>query len=149
MKDWVITSEAFELFLAWLAPDREEAGQKYEALRRRLIVFFECRGCIAAEELADETINRVIRRLPDIRDNYAGDPARYFYGVARYVHLEQSERDGRSEPLPDILPEIADKSGELKGREERALSCLEACLGRLSADDRQLVIRYYHRAIAL
>ena len=44
MKNWELTGEAFDLFLSWLDADRDQAAFKYEALRRRLIVFFDCRG---------------------------------------------------------------------------------------------------------
>jgi hypothetical protein len=34
---WVLTREAFERLLAWLDPDRERAGQKYEKIRQKLV----------------------------------------------------------------------------------------------------------------
>jgi len=36
-KEWVLTQEAFDRLLGWLDPDRESAGEKYEAIRLRLI----------------------------------------------------------------------------------------------------------------
>src|SRR4051794_16211659 len=83
-----ITQESFDRLLEWLDADRERAGYRYEAIRRRLITIFTCRGCREAEALADETINRVTIKLPEIADAYVGDPALYFYGVAQKVHLE-------------------------------------------------------------
>src|SRR6185436_20366300 len=55
-----ITSEAFASFLEWLSPDRDRAGEEYERLRFRLTTFFAQRHCRFPDELADETINRVI-----------------------------------------------------------------------------------------
>ena len=52
--------------LAWLDSDRERAGQKYEEIRCGLIKIFVCQGCTDPEGLADETINRVIRKIPEI-----------------------------------------------------------------------------------
>ena len=49
--------EMFDRFLFWLDPNREEAAIKYEAIRRKLIKIFTCRGCIDAEDLADVTID--------------------------------------------------------------------------------------------
>jgi len=50
----------FADFLAWLNPKDERAGEEYERLRFRLYTFFSQRHCRFAEELVDETINRVI-----------------------------------------------------------------------------------------
>ena len=51
MDNWTLTPELFEQLLDWLNPDREQAGRDYEALRRRLIKLFTCRGCSDPELL--------------------------------------------------------------------------------------------------
>ena len=67
---WVLTQEDFDRLLRWLDANLEAAGKEYEAIRQRLIKIFARRGCSEAEDLADETINRVTetgnysRRLP-------------------------------------------------------------------------------------
>ena len=58
-----ITPEQFSSFLEWLNPDFERAGEEYERLRFRLCRFFSLRGCNFADELADETINRVVLKI--------------------------------------------------------------------------------------
>jgi len=58
-----MTQEAFDLLLAQLDGDREQAAIRYEALRRKLLKFFEWRGCAFTEELADDTIDRIARSL--------------------------------------------------------------------------------------
>ncbi len=63
MKQWVLSKSSFDQFLANLDSDQNRAGQKYEALRQRLVKFFEWRACSYAEELADETIDRVVRKI--------------------------------------------------------------------------------------
>src|SRR5262245_56812797 len=83
-----INQEQFEQLLNWLDPNREKAGTKYEFIRKRLIKIFVCNGCDAAEDLADQTINRVARKLPEIRATYVGEPAPYFRGVAQKILLE-------------------------------------------------------------
>lgn len=133
-KDWVLTQESFTALLAWLHPNRDEAGKKYEDIRRRLIKIFACRGCGEPEDLADESIDRVIKRLKDIADTFTGDPALYFYGVANKVHQEYVRR----RPLPPP-PVIIDDSDDL----ERNYDCLEKCIESLTPDNRQLVIQYY------
>jgi hypothetical protein len=39
--------------------DREQAGERYEQIRRTLVIFFRCDGCPSADEAVDETIDRV------------------------------------------------------------------------------------------
>jgi hypothetical protein len=55
-----LTREKFSSFLEWLSPDMDRAGEEYERLRFRLCTFFSRRKCSFADDLADETINRVI-----------------------------------------------------------------------------------------
>lgn len=133
-KDWVLTKESFDALLAWLDPAREEAGRKYEAIRLRLIKIFACRGCYEPEDLADETINRVSKKLNEIQGTYSGDPARYFYGVANKVHLEYLRR----KPVP-VQPVRYENSDEI----EKEYECLERCILELTPDNRLLVLGYY------
>jgi RNA polymerase sigma factor (sigma-70 family) len=133
-KSWVLSQESFDALLNWLAPEREQAGQRYEEIRSRLIKIFTCRGCPEPEDLADETINRVTTRLQDIRDKFKGDSARYFYGVANKVHLEYLRR----KQLQDVAPPPIDSLAvEIEYR------CLEECLDHLSVENRNLVLQYY------
>src|ERR1700759_1242376 len=60
---WSLTREGFDRLLDCLDPDREKAGQQYEIIRSKLIHYFDWRDCPFPEEHADETINRVIRKL--------------------------------------------------------------------------------------
>src|SRR2546426_439546 len=87
-KEWALTQDAFDRLLDWLNADRNRAGIRYEEIRSRLIKVFIGRGCMAAEDLADETINRVAARIGDVTRDYEGDPASYFYGVCQNVHFE-------------------------------------------------------------
>jgi DNA-directed RNA polymerase specialized sigma24 family protein len=133
-KEWVLTQEAFDRLLAWLDPDREQAGKKYEVIRLRLIKILTCRGCTEADALADETINRVARKVQILSEDYKGDPAHYFYGVAHKVHLEYLRR----KPIP-VLPQPVDQTDEI----EQEYDCLEQCMQRLTPNNRELVLQYY------
>src|SRR6185503_18126435 len=128
-----INEESFESLLAWLDPDREVAGQKYEVIRAGLIRIFVSKGFNDAEDLADETINRVMVRLPDIQGTYKGEPAYYFHGVARNVLRENNRRREIAADLPEIRvdpkPEISDEH-----------SCLGHCLQRLPVSKRDLIL---------
>ena len=130
-----ITQEQFDSLLSWLDADRELAGRKYETIRSGLIRIFISKGLTDAEDLADETINRVMLRLPSIRKNYQGEPACYFHGVAKNIIRECRHRrefatgvvDGRVEAQVDI--------------EEH--DCLGHCLNCLSVSKRNLILEYY------
>ena len=91
-KDWVLTKEALDKLLACLDQNREQAASRYEIIRRKLMKYFECRGCCSPEDLADETINRVARRIYEGKEIWTSEPANYFYGVARNVLKEYRGR---------------------------------------------------------
>jgi DNA-directed RNA polymerase specialized sigma24 family protein len=133
-KNWVLSQEAFDALLDWLDPDREQAGIKYEQIRLRLIKIFTGRGCSDAEDLADETINRVTTRLGEIEKEFSGDRTRYFFGVANKVYLEYLRRK------PPQLPPWPPPDSE---RIELEYRCLERCIEQLSEDNRELLLQYY------
>ena len=131
-----VTQQQFDLLLAWLGPDRDSAGRKYETIHSGLVRIFVSKGFSDAEDLADETINRVMVRLPDIKADYFGEPACYFHGVARNVIRENYRRkevatgmiEGRAHPKP------------VEGEEH---DCLGHCLNRLPPSKRDLILDYY------
>ncbi len=132
--EWNISPETFNAFLAWLDPDREEAGRKYEDIRRKLIKIFASRGCYCPDDLADETISRVITKVREIEEDYQGDPARYFGGVARNVYHEYA----RKRVAPALQPETDPSESR---RQE--LDCLDKCLDEIPESNRELILRYY------
>ena len=133
-KDWFLSQEAFDSLLEWLDPDREQAAIKYENIRKRLIKIFTVRACAEAEDLADETINRVISKLDELGMEFEGDRERYFFGVANKVYLEFRRRKS---PQPPLSPPIDSNQIELEFR------CLERCIETLSEAERYLMLRYY------
>jgi DNA-directed RNA polymerase specialized sigma24 family protein len=133
-RDRSLTQTAFESLLAWLDADRDRAGEKYEQIRRRLIKLFTCRGRHDAEELADETINRVTLKAPELSKEYVGDPALYFYGVAQKVFLESVRK-------PPVVPPAA--AARDAAELEREYECLDRCIAELPHDSRALVLDYY------
>ena len=131
---WELNQESFESLLRWLHSDREQAGRRYEDIRSRLIKIFGSRGCAEPDLLADETINRVAKRVDEVSRTYEGDPALYFYGVANKIHLEQLRKQKPIERLPPV-PDLDDY--------EQEYVCLEGCIGHLPARSRDLVLQYY------
>lgn len=143
--DWQPSAEEFNLFLRWLDPDADKAARRYEDMRRNLIQIFTRRNCHVAEDLADKTFNRVMRRLPKMIDTYVGEPARYITVVARNLYFEYAEQISHQEPLPETdHTRLAAATHD--NEKERQFACLEHCLDRLSADNRRLVLEYYYES---
>jgi DNA-directed RNA polymerase specialized sigma24 family protein len=138
--DWELTEEAFAKFLACLDPDPARAGEKYEELREALLKLLDWRGARFPEELVDEALNRVTRKLEEretIRDLHT-----YCHGVARLVFLQSLEHPGNKrvgiEELSMVAipePDVADVRRE----------CLNYCLRRLPPENRELIIEYYRK----
>ena len=124
----------FDRLLAWLDPNPERAGELYESIRWRLVAVLASRGCRVPEELADETMDRVARRVSDIQETYIGDRAIYFFGVMNNVHHEYLKRP----PLPHLV--VASEDTEVK---ERTFLCLDKCLAKLSPHAREIIEQYY------
>ena len=126
--------EDFEKLLRWLDPERDKAGEKYERIRLRLIRIFACRGCCEAEDLADESINVVASKSDWLIQNYVGDPALYFYAVAKKIHQGHLKKKP-----PPIVPPPDPKPPEI----EQVCSYLDDCLEELPSSDREVVLRYH------
>lgn len=139
----ILTQEDFERLLAWLDEDRERAGAAYEKIRWRLVTVFAARSCPVPEELADETIDRVARRVGDIEATYVGDKIFYFFGVANNVHHEYLKRPAASGAVP-AAGAGDDPAGDRDSADrEQAHHCLEHCIDQLPGDAGQLIRRYY------
>lgn len=131
-----ITQEAFDDLLTWLNPARELAGRKYETIRAGLIRIFVAKGFADSEDLADEVIMRVCKRLPEIRATYIGEPARYFHGVARNLIRETFRRKEVATDLGPIASiQITNRSDEYE--------CLMRCLQFLTPVKRELILDYH------
>jgi DNA-directed RNA polymerase specialized sigma24 family protein len=149
-KEMGLTQEAFNQFLRRLNSDREDAGIEYEILRRTLIIFFEQRGGLSPDDLADETINRIARILSEGKkiENINS----YTLAVARNVLRENWRSPQRGEttieelPLnrtPSSNPEESRQQLELLKEKEAQLECLKKCLKDLSVLDYSLIQEYH------
>jgi hypothetical protein len=136
-----ISSDAFAKLMAWLDPDPERAGRKYTDIHQRLTRLFDYRGCEYPDELADQAMATVTRRIAEVAEGYEGDPVAYFYGVAKNLvrqHFTSRERSAAHLRQAVVAAE--------PGREEleRRHACLDQCLEEvLSADERHLILEYY------
>lgn len=143
------SQEDFDKLLNLLDPIREEAERKYEDIYQRLIVFFEYNKCLTPEECADETVDRVIKKIKE-GTKITTSPPNFFHGVARFVLLE-CQKEKKLEPIEnvpstklctDAPDELLEKEAERKMSEKR-LECLERCMQKLQPDERYLILEYY------
>ena len=137
-----MTQKAFHDFLLLLHGDPIHAGHEYENIRRKLTSFFRWNRCQDAESLADETIDRVIRRSQELKlDNVHA----YINGVARNVFLEARRRNARftfDNTIDPTAPEISSEEEEEEDTVELRMQCLKQCLESLTPAERQLILDY-------
>ena len=140
--DWSLTAESFAKFLRWLSPDEEEAGRKYEEIRKKLVRFFTWRGCDIPEELFDWTVDRACRKIEPGVPECSGDALAFCFAVGRFV-LQEYWRRAKLVPLPEAmqLTQVNDPYGIDQNEQQRER--LEKCLNRLDQRSRDLITRYY------
>jgi DNA-directed RNA polymerase specialized sigma24 family protein len=137
-----LTPESLEALLAFLDPeDRDRAGTRYETIRRRLVRLFEWRGFGNAEDLADETMDRVARRIHE-GVTPTSDPYAYFCGVAQFLSKEVARRAARERAALEQDALLSAPPEEEEDDDDRRV-CLRLCLERLPHDQRLLVLRYH------
>lgn len=87
-------------------------------------------------------MNRVMVKAMGFAESYVGDPASYFYGVAKNVVHERDRRPPTEELTPNLRAVDQPQEGEVDER-VRLLECLRKCLRTLERSDRDLVSSYY------
>ena len=104
------------------------------------MTFFRCNGFWKAEDHVDETIDRTIRRLGEVRDLMP-----FIRGVARHVASEVRRRAPKEIPIENT-PEFASKrQSDEEGERSfsRRLECVYKCAERLPPGDREIILQYY------
>jgi DNA-directed RNA polymerase specialized sigma24 family protein len=146
-----LTAFTFTRLLEWLDDGVNSNGERYLEMRRRLVLYFDRRNRSTAEELADETLNRVGRTLEQDGAIATRPPARYCYVIARFVLLEDIRRERRHVQLDERRTAVASRQWRLAAVEqddrlvarEGRLDCLDRCLQALKPAQRDLVVEYY------
>jgi DNA-directed RNA polymerase specialized sigma24 family protein len=141
-KERELTPEAFTKLLAILDSDPETAGGKYEQLRRKLIKFFEWRGSFISDELADETLNRLARKIDEGKEIEKNVFA-LSLGIARFVLLETLKRpDNKRVEMKELATVVAPPERREED-DDLWVVCLRECLSGVSEENRELIIEYY------
>lgn len=123
----------FDSLLEWLDSDRDRAVEKYEMIRQSLIQIFIWKTCSDAEYLADETLDRVMLRVPKLRETYKGNPSAYIHAVAKKLLAEHLQLENSVHENP--------RTTDIET--EKMFGCLERCLSNLSPYSRDLILDYY------
>jgi RNA polymerase sigma factor (sigma-70 family) len=150
-RERTLTTDSFRRLLDWLDCGTDSDGYSYVEMRRRLRDYFVRKNCRTADDLADETLTRVARRLEEEGITLAETPARYCYIVARFVFLEHLREDKShrmvAHPAGDIALQAPALStadaAEAVGIREKLFGCLEQCLQELDPLNRRIITRYY------
>jgi DNA-directed RNA polymerase specialized sigma24 family protein len=115
-------------------------GANYEVVRFKLIKYFEWQACIAAEDLTDETIDRVATKIAQgvQINNLMG----YFYGVARLVFKEYQRREAKERRAFATLPTSTEEVGSNDEAATQLTGCRQKCFKELSEADHNLIVAY-------
>ena len=140
---WVLTPESFDQLLVWLNQDRDLAAEKYEEMRSQLIKRFRQLGCREAEDLANETLDRVAQKLPDIVANYQGEREPYVFSVAYYVHKEHTRKPVLMSLADSDFQQTDISNSEEEFEKELLDSCLKHCMEKLDHTSQEMIIDYY------
>jgi hypothetical protein len=150
-KHWILSQNAFQQFLDWLDEGTDSRGQKYLEMRRRLVAYFDRRNCASPDELADETLNRVARKLEEVGRIADAAPPQYCYIVAKFVLLESFRAPEHRQTNIDTLSLARQAKSSLsstsleaeRSTQNQRMHCLEECLRQLSIDDQKMIVDYY------
>jgi len=134
---WTLTKQAFDKLLAAFSSDRDEAANQYQLMQHKLVRYFEVRGLDSAEDLADETINRVARKIDEGTkiENLNG----FFFGVAHNVGREPRPKPT---PLDDLPPRLMQQESQVCEPDPR-LECFDRCITKMPKENQSLIMDYY------
>lgn len=139
-----LRAEEWDALLSALDPDREVAARKYETARSGLIAIFRASGfCADAEEVADETLDRVARRTYEKAgtEDAIVNVIAYIRAVARRVGAEFHRRP-RLVPIDEAV--TAGTSQDVDSDlDEDALDRLRGLIAELPTKDQRFILSYY------
>jgi len=144
-----LNQDGLRRLLERLGAGFDGSGDEYVKLQSKLIIFFESHGASLAEDLADQTLDRVMRIL-DEGEREIENIRRYTLGVARNI-LRETWKNPSQEPLPESLsdqpaPITPNDNPDDSSRDlaELRYECCQKCLAEHFSDkDRNLLIGYY------
>lgn len=147
-RHWTLSEASFHRLLTWLDEGADSQGERYLNIRDRLVDYFARRNGPAPDDLADETLNRVARRLEENGSIDNVVPARYCYIVAKFVLLESLRQRARQPGMPwsddhNVNAAPTTPADDAAEERDRTFACLERCLEGRPPSERELIVDYY------
>jgi DNA-directed RNA polymerase specialized sigma24 family protein len=135
-----LVAQELDLMLARLETERDASAPEYRSLHRRLLAFFESHGSLEPGRRADETLDRLARKLRE--GHVIRDVPTYAHGLARSVQRDElrrarGEAGAHSAPRALPPPPVADVL---------LWDGFDRCLARLERDRAELLVAYYAAA---
>jgi DNA-directed RNA polymerase specialized sigma24 family protein len=127
----------FHKLFILLEPDAQSIEEGFRQCRFKLLKFFAWRHCEDPDNLADETISRLLKNVRARQEISADNPYSYVYAIASHVFMEYLRAKKKSGVVIDI-----DEMGDL-AVSVAVDDCKRQCLKQLSEEKRELLARYY------
>lgn len=141
---------AGDRLLRYFDSDPVVASEKLLRCRQKLIRRFAAERCHDAEDLANETLQRVLQTLDRDETQLTTQIEAFIAGFATNVLRESWRRPIlREDPLDALSPTkeprtlSPEKLVFVLSEQEDLLLCLEKCLDKFHAWERETLIRYY------
>lgn len=131
--DQIVFDKLFRL----LEPGAVSVEAGFQRCRFKLIKFFGWRRCDDPENLADETIARLLKNVRAGQEISADNPYSYVYAIASNV-FKEFVRDKKKSGVTTEIEEIKDRTLPMP-----AMDCKRQCLEQLTAEKQELLARYY------
>jgi DNA-directed RNA polymerase specialized sigma24 family protein len=135
-----MTPVSFEKFLANLSADEQQAGERYDELRRSLIRYFRFKGDAAPEEAADTVFDRVLQKLAENQKIH--EISNYCFGVARLVALERARSSEREKRAAQKFYQTHNCDGDFAGENEDLIN-FRHCLKKLAPHEQKMLAEYF------
>lgn len=120
-----------------LEPGSQSTEKGFWQCRLKLIKFFGWRYCEDPDNLADETISRLLKNVRAGQAISADNPYSYVYGIAMNVFKEYLRAKKKHALLTDI-----DEARET-AVQPATDDCKKQCFEQLPLEKRELLARYY------
>ena len=127
----------FKKLFRLLEPDEQSVEQGFQRCRLKLFKFFVWRHGEDPDNLADETISRLLKNVRAGQEISAENPYSYVYAIATNVFKEYLRAKKKSGILTDI-DELRESALPVP-----AADCKKQCLEKLSPEKLELLARYY------
>jgi DNA-directed RNA polymerase specialized sigma24 family protein len=126
-----------------------EALKIYQRIYRNLLIYFAQRKVDSPDDLASETVKRVLESLATGKTVVfsQGEEQAYFFGFAKivlYEFLRKRLPMTSIDDLADDLPFDAASPGMVtRIHKQREMKCVTTCFSRLAEEDQALLEEYY------